>query len=596
VGSPGLDVAPDLRLPREYALQKVAILATTGAGKSNTAVRIAERLYKAKVPFVTVDPKGDWWGMQASSDGDGPGLPIPVFGGEHGNVPLNPTGGKIIARAIAEQRFSAIIDTSGEEFETRASMFRFLTDFASTLLRVNRHPLHVFAEECDDYLPQAARGEGGDLAKCLGAWQRLVKRGRNKGMGVTLISQRSASVNKDALNMAQTMIAMRTSGSRDVTAIKEWPGIVGPAPAKPTPEDTELLASLPELEHGEAWIVSPQWLKVRQRVHFYRRETFDSGATPELDDDAMLVEPTTLADIDVAALGAQIAESAERAKADDPDELKRQLAESRYRERALGLEVDALRQAPDATPEIVEVPIVPPGFDERLAAFAEALEADLDAAMGGFREGLRRGTKDAIEAGQRLVREAREAAATQARPPAAPLPERPGPPPDADFPAGTGPPPEGVSLKLGARRMLAALSLERDGLDGAQLATWAHVKRGGTFSDYLRSLVQAGFVQEHLGRYHITETGRDAVEEGLVPADRQSVIRWWLDHGKLKAGARRMLSLIWRDAPRVLTTAELSDRADVRRGGTFSDYVRSLVSAGLVDQYGDGYRLREWLW
>ena len=44
-----------------------------------------------------MDPKGDWWGLRAAADGKGPGLPIVIVGGEHGDVPLEVgAGGKML--------------------------------------------------------------------------------------------------------------------------------------------------------------------------------------------------------------------------------------------------------------------------------------------------------------------------------------------------------------------------------------------------------------------------------------------------------------------------------------------------------------------
>src|SRR5690606_29774424 len=94
-------------------------------------------------------------------------------------------------------------------------------DFAEALLRRNRDPLHLFLEEADEYLPQTAR-EKGELPRCLGAWQRLVKRGRFRGMGATLISQRSSALNKDVLNMAECLIALRTTAPLDRKAVLGW--------------------------------------------------------------------------------------------------------------------------------------------------------------------------------------------------------------------------------------------------------------------------------------------------------------------------------------------------------------------------------------
>jgi DNA helicase HerA-like ATPase len=214
-----LHLSPDLVLPLEAATRRLAILAMSGAGKSNVAVVMAEQMFAAGIPWVAIDPKGDWWGVRSSKDGKGPGLPIPIFGGLHGDVPLEPTSGKLIGEMIVEQRLTCVLDIS--EFEDRQKQWGFLIDLGETLLRKNRQVLHLFLEEADEYLPQRT-SEKGNLPKCLGVWQRVVKRGRFRGIGSTQITQRNASLNKDTLYMAEALIALRASGKADRDAVKGW--------------------------------------------------------------------------------------------------------------------------------------------------------------------------------------------------------------------------------------------------------------------------------------------------------------------------------------------------------------------------------------
>ena len=60
-----------------------------------TAQRLVEQLHHVGLPVVVVDVKGDWWGIRSSADGAGPGLPFVIFGGDHGDVPLEPTAGEL---------------------------------------------------------------------------------------------------------------------------------------------------------------------------------------------------------------------------------------------------------------------------------------------------------------------------------------------------------------------------------------------------------------------------------------------------------------------------------------------------------------------
>lgn len=307
-----LKLADHLSLPLDAVTRRLAILAMSGAGKSNVAVVMAEAMFDAGIPWVVIDPKGDWWGVRSNKSGKGPGLSVPIFGGLHGDVPLEPSAGKMIADLIVDQRLTCVLDVS--EFEERQGLWGFLIDLGQTLLRRNRQPLHLFLEEADEYLPQRTR-EKGNLPKCLGIWQRVVKRGRFRGIGTTQITQRNASLNKDTLYMAEALLALRATGKGDRDAIKGWVEHHNAAP--------EIVASLPSLADGEGWISSPAWLRQTKRVKFDRRRTFDSGATPVmLDSNA---KPATLADVDLDALRTRMASTIERAKADDPQLLKNQI-------------------------------------------------------------------------------------------------------------------------------------------------------------------------------------------------------------------------------------------------------------------------------
>jgi hypothetical protein len=259
---------------------------------------MAEEMYDAGVPWVAIDPKGDWWGVRAAGDGQAPGLAVLVFGGLHGDVPLEPTAGRLVADLIAEQRVTCVLDVSEM---TKADQRRFLTDFADRLYRRNTEPLHVFCEEADEYIPQRVMGEA---AKLVGAFETLVKRGGFRGIGVTLITQRSASLNKDVLTQAGTLIAMRTPSRR--TARPSSPGST--TTPRHVTSSTNCRHSTPARRGCSPRSGSRSLTKIR----FRRRRTFDSGATPKVGGKPK--PPATLADVDLAAIKEAMAETIERAK------------------------------------------------------------------------------------------------------------------------------------------------------------------------------------------------------------------------------------------------------------------------------------------
>ncbi|HET7910018.1 MAG TPA: hypothetical protein VFL19_04870, partial [Nitrospira sp.] len=61
----------------------------------------------------------------------------------------------------------------------------FLLKFAQRLYEKNEDPLHLFLEEADDYIPQKPMR---DEAQLLRAWENIVRRGRARGLGMTIIT------------------------------------------------------------------------------------------------------------------------------------------------------------------------------------------------------------------------------------------------------------------------------------------------------------------------------------------------------------------------------------------------------------------------
>jgi hypothetical protein len=149
----------------------------------------------------------------------------------------------------------------------------------------------------------------------LRAFENLVRRGRARGIGITLVTQRSAVLNKNVLTQVGTLIAMRTTSPQDQKAVGAWVQYHGQA--------REILESLASLQDGEAWVWSPDFLRQTKRVQFRLRSTFDSGATPR--QLKQLKTPATLADVDVGKLTKEMAATIERAKQTDPSLLRAEI-------------------------------------------------------------------------------------------------------------------------------------------------------------------------------------------------------------------------------------------------------------------------------
>src|SRR5262249_14870046 len=146
-----LHISADLSLPPDFVTQTQAILAMRRRGKTYTASVQAEELLKAGQQIVVIDITGAWWGLKASADGKSEAFDIVVAGGEHADIPLNPDAGALLAQAIVADRFSCILDL---KLLRKGQRLQFLASFLETFHSQNREPVHVFADEADDYIPQ----------------------------------------------------------------------------------------------------------------------------------------------------------------------------------------------------------------------------------------------------------------------------------------------------------------------------------------------------------------------------------------------------------------------------------------------------------
>lgn len=268
-------------LPEEALVQTFAVIGVRGAGKTTLEAVMQEEFCRLRFPWIMLDPPGVGWGLRVGKDGKpGGGLPVVVFGGEHGDLPLVKDQGAKIAEAIIESNVCSIIDLKNE---SKTTWRKFITDFCLKLLDMTpRVPWHIFIEEAGELVPQKTRVQV--TAQCKEAVERLVRQGRNNGYGCTLFNQRPATVDKDVLSQCENLVMLRIYGKHDRRALMEW---LEPKFAQQYPEDEKraaseakrLVNSLAALADGSAYFWSPSWLKLFQQFQIRDRKTFHPGAT-----------------------------------------------------------------------------------------------------------------------------------------------------------------------------------------------------------------------------------------------------------------------------------------------------------------------------
>ena len=273
---------------------RVAIVGTSGSGKTYAAKGLLERVMAGGGRICVVDPLGVWWGLAKGADGAEPPFPVVVFGGARADVPIEPGSGVALGRLIGREAMACVVDVS--DFGSAGSRRVFMTEFTTALYEANTEPLHLVLDEADLWAPQRTQPDGLEL---LGRMEEIVRRGRVRGFVPWLITQRPAVLHKDVLSQADILVSMKLTASQDRAAIGRW--IEGQADRA---EGRRILGALPQLRRGEGWVWAPGD-GILEQVRFPRILTLDSSQTPRRD--AWGGSPRALAAVDPIAIAHALA-------------------------------------------------------------------------------------------------------------------------------------------------------------------------------------------------------------------------------------------------------------------------------------------------
>lgn len=589
-----------VRLPDEAGTQGFAILATRGAGKSATAGVMEELMCQRGIPFAVLDPAGAHWGINFLENNGRPGrssgLDVLVVGGKYGQVPLDEHAGGALAEILVETDINCIVDLKVAHYAARK---RFIADFANRLFELNETPRHIFLEEAHEFVPQQLRYD--EQKNVFAALERLIKGGRGQGLGFSLISQRPQEVAKAVLELIDNLILMRTRGPRSIAAAKEWIE----TNLADREQIADILATMPRLPDGEAWLVSPFWLEEVTRFRVRLRETYHAGRTPKAGEKPVKPKRVELGKVieqfrDAATklqlaveeqkdLRTQLKDAnAEMAKlraakpieVADPTAIDRAVAAAVESERAITetLRAEWLRRQKAITDLVASAVTAGDGLHQASEAMTGALAR--------LTEGLRVDILPALPPVKAAVA-ATTAASRTVTPFASPSPR----PSVTTAPNGNGPVGTADGLKAGARRMLEELA-RRYPLHWtrAQMAQLTGYKmKGGTFKQYVGELRRRGLITVEGKDYKITEDGLAAVD--VIPSSPQThaeAMAFW--RKALKAGAFRILEEIVSVGSAGITREEVAGRLGYEvHGGTFKQYTGLLKRNGLIDLDGSAY-------
>lgn len=541
-----IDLAPGLHLPADEAVsQKYAFIGRSGSGKSYTAGKLVECLLDAGAQVVVVDPVGIHYGLRLAADGKSPGVQVPIFGGQHGDIPLEATAGAVVADLVASRSASLILDVS--EF-SGGEQRRFVADFAEHLLhgkKRHRSPVLVVWEESQEFIPERVFK---DAARMVGAMQRLVKIGRNFGVGTALVTQRPQAVSKEVLNQTETLFVFQTTGPHERKAIEGWIVEHGL-------DLKRFVDELPSLEQGTGYLWSPQWLRKFQKVRVHLKRTFDASATPTLS--GKVRKAVELAPVELAQIQEAMAATVARAKENDPRELKRRIAE-------LERQLKARPTTPTVETKIerVEVPVLANG---QLNAFEAVV-------------------KELVETGQTITAAlARVGAVPVAVPRPRPVTaQRTTVPPTPR--KTTSSPASSDYLPIGERKVLAALIQYPDGLRREQLTVLTGYKRSSRDA-YVQRLREKGYVDTSGERLTATAAGIAALPDAQPLPTGTALQDYWRE--RLPQGERAILDVLIQHFPATVDRDFLKETTGYKRSSRDA-YLARLGAKELVTEPARG--------
>ncbi len=265
-----LRIAEGLEIPVEQLIgESVAVLGIKGSGKTNTTAVLIEQLL-SHLPLTIVDREGEYWGLKEKHQ-------LLIAGrGKRVELPLDLNNARPVALYSIRKGLPVILDLSGydDEEEMNAVLveyFRAIWDEAGEL----RRPYQVVLEEAHEFIPQGMKSD-------VKTWfTRIALRGRKRGLGMIVSSQRSAKVEKDVLTQAGIVFLHKVVHPIDMKVYQDMLPI----------KARDVAALVGKLTTGEAvFMVNHQV----QTVHINLRETYHAGFTPGLEG----VEPPSMQPID----------------------------------------------------------------------------------------------------------------------------------------------------------------------------------------------------------------------------------------------------------------------------------------------------------
>jgi hypothetical protein len=616
-------------LPSAVFDQHIILLGKTRSGKSSVMRLMIEHLLEKGEPICIVDPKGDWWGLKASATGKQAGFPVVIFGGEHGDVPLNSRSGAAVAELTAIGNRPCIIDLGGWMPGARTE---FWIDFASKFFILHRGRRWLAVDEIHNFCPKGKLMDP-QAAKMLHWSNRLASEGLGKGISLIAASQRPQKVHNDFLTSCETLCAMRVIHKADRDALNDWiEGCgdveIGDAEAiKLCKKETDhaqvgetgfcrcrkrmhVVESLASMKRGEAWVWSPEAGFGPKRIQFPMFSTYDSFKPQKA---VGSVKLKGWADVDLAEVTKKLEVAVKEAEANDPKKLQAKIRE---------LQAALIKADKQKLPPIVNEKLTRP-VKASAAEIRRVLQAEVEP-WKKFGQDIRRRLVNTTQLLKEIGKACGDLANKTAMPsPHEPIPDYPVLHPDfkilkaevvdhgdqhvhhgtiATHRTETRPHPaqhgqartapavdsgtwHGEDLPQGQKEVLIAIARYQEGVERNQLTVLTGYKRS-TRDAYIARLKPKGLIEIRGDRITATEAGITALgtDHTPQPATGEELQQYWMS--ELPTGEKKILEILIAEHGRPVEREKLDEQGFAR--SSRDAYLSRLAAKRLVEPIGRG--------
>jgi DNA helicase HerA-like ATPase len=245
----------------DFIGQSVAVLGIKGGGKSNTAAVLVEELLRDGIPVGVIDVAGEYYTLKEL-------FPRLVVVGRslycEVDVKFNTENVHVVAKTLYTNGLPFVFDLSGVNPMAREEMLNMFLGAIWTTAAARRIPMTLVIEEAHNWIPQRKATAVSDVLVS------IATEGRKRGLGLVMVSQRSARLNKDVLSQADIYFLHRVRHPADVGVYID----VIPRPRR------QVVDIVNKLKVGQAAVLVGERM-VRADIRL--RHSLHAGATPTRD-------------------------------------------------------------------------------------------------------------------------------------------------------------------------------------------------------------------------------------------------------------------------------------------------------------------------